>query len=206
MRCAIQRFGLALAMIGFLAGSVDAGSFTLSGQLGTDVGAVTGLAGGSFDGNYSVTGLPVPSGGRSYFDSFNLDIKNSSGQIVYSLSSSSAPGAGGGIGVILGGFAGSGTDVMLFEPDGGGYPNLNLPFTSPFNGDGQVIPTDPGNFGNSSDFSGLYLAGGDVNVASGVSSPFVSSVPEPSSLTLTGIAGVAGVVVQYLRCRKPAAL
>jgi len=63
MRCAIQRFGLALAMIGFLAGSVDAGSFTFSGQLGTDTGAVTGLAGGSFDGNYSVTGLPAPSGG-----------------------------------------------------------------------------------------------------------------------------------------------
>ena len=198
MRCAIQRFGLALAMIGFLAGSVDAGSFTFSGQLGTDTGAVTGLAGGSFDGTYSVTGLPVPSGSFSYFDSFNLDIKNSSGQIVYSLTSASD------IGGIYGDFVGSGRDLMEFEPGGGGYPNLQLAFTTPFNGDGTAIPTDQR---ADDSISILFVsAGRGVNVASGVSSPFVSSVPEPSSLTLTGIAGVAGLAVQHHRRRKPAAL
>jgi hypothetical protein len=191
MTHATRWFGLTLAAIGIMTGSAEAGLFMVSGQLGTDTGAVTGLAGGSFDGTYSVTGLPAPSGGFTYFDSFDLDIRNSSGQIVYALTS-----AGSDIGGIYGDHAGSGRDLMDFFVAGGNLPNLQLAFTRPFDGIGQAIPTDPSTSGS---MSLLLTPAGNVNVISGASSLFTSAVPEPSSFVLSGAAVLAALLVECLR-------
>jgi hypothetical protein len=95
------------------------------------------LAGGSFDGTYSVTGLPIGSGSIN-FSSWLLNLRNGSGTILQTLSNS-LPGSSA--------FAEQGSayyglgDVLAFQD--ASY-QLQLEFAPGFTGTGAIRPGQRG--------------------------------------------------------------
>ncbi len=162
--------------------SADAGSYLVSGEFGNDVSGTTGLAGGSFSGTFSVTGLPV-SGSPLFLDSFDVDFYTAAGALFGTLSSLDVNESSGVVRTVS--LPGVGTvDNLVIEDyaalQGQGLA-LGLNFASPFDGVGDVIP-----------FSAPLTrvsAVGVTDIATFTSLNYVAvvsgaSVPEPSSLVL----------------------
>jgi hypothetical protein len=119
-----------------------AASFTASGNFGSVLYGgsdplLQQLAGGSFDGTYSVTGLPIGSGSIN-FSSWLLNLRNGSGTILQTLSNS-LPGSSA--------FAEQGSayyglgDVLAFQD--ASY-QLQLEFAPGFTGTGAIRPGQRG--------------------------------------------------------------
>lgn len=154
----------------------SAADLTLSGKFGSYFDSP--LDNGSFDGVYSLRGLPENSGSSLVIDSFLVNLRDATGAIVASLNSQD-PGSSGYISSY------SGYDDLSL---GDGNSTIDLNFDSGFRGTGSVTPTPTNLF--SRDFPSLASANGVfANVASGVSVP----VPEPSNLGDMAVAALGAV-------------
>jgi hypothetical protein len=175
-----------------------AGSYSVSGMFGSDVMNTTGLAGGSFSGMFSVTGLPG-SGSPIFLDSFDVRFYTAQGILFGTLSSLDLNESSGVIRTVT--LAGIGTvDNLAIEDyaalQGEGLA-LGLDFASPFDGIGDVIPFSPP--------LTRLSAVGVTDIATFTSLNYVAvvsgaSVPEPSSLVLCLIGAMGGF--GYVRHRR----
>jgi hypothetical protein len=169
-----SRIGVIGCVVLMAMATVARADFAVSGTFGPDTQGVSGLAGGSYDGTFSVHGLPASNGGSITLDSFTLNLKDAGGTTVETLTNTA-----GDLGGVYGNFNFSGLDELLFIKSGGGS-GLELGFAMPFNGAGSIIGDRSLGFV----YNGPSLT--LVDVASGSSR--VRSVPEPSSLWLSGSA------------------
>ena len=181
--------------------SAGAGSYSVSGAFGIDLMGTTGLAGGSFSGTYSATGLPV-SGSPIFLDSFDVNFYTAQGALFGTLSSLDVNESSGLIRTVT--LAGIGTvDNLVIEDyaalQGKGLA-LGLDFASPFDGVGDVIPFSPP--------LTRLSAVGVTDIASPPSFNYVAvvsgaSVPEPSSLVLWLVGAMGGFGYVWHRRRMP---
>ncbi len=181
--------------------SVEAGSYAVSGHFGSDVVGTTGLAGGSFSGTFSVTGLPA-SGSIIFLDSFDVNFYTAQGALFGTISSLDLDESSGlvrtadlpGVGVV---------DNLAMEDyaalQGEGLA-LGLNFASPFDGVGDVIPF-------SSPLTRISAVG-VTDIAYPPSSNYVAvvsgaSVPEPSAIVLCLMGAIGGFHHVRRRRRMP---
>jgi hypothetical protein len=179
--------------------SADAGTFSVAGAFGSDLnGTTTGLAGGTFSGTYSVTGLPASGSSFIFLDSFDVSFYTSGGALFGTLSSLDLNESTGLVRTVN--LPGVGTvDNLVLEDYAALNANglaLSLNFASPFDGVGAVIPyssplTRISAVGVTDIATGTF---NDVAVVSG------ASVPEPSTVDLCLIAAMSGF--GYDRCRR----
>jgi len=158
----------------FGSASASATEFNLSGTLApTDFADTTGLAGGSFDGTFSLTGGAVSATSTEFLSSFSINLLI--GNTIVDTFNSNNPGNSGSI------VGNSGYDQLLLQNTDTG---LQLLFPTNFDGTGSLT-TNGSIFYSSSPSSGLLL------VTSATSSPISQSVPEPSMIAGTIAAGAA---------------
>ena len=192
MQTMATRLAILVGLVAGATGLAEAGSvaYDISWQFGPDLMDSTGpLAGGSFQGTFSATGLPVPSGSGVSVDSFDIVLRNSQGQPLYELTNTSFAGQ------LLGDPYSVGVAILNFELQSNPLSlALDLDFAAPFNGVGSVIPhteLSP----NHNLYSAVILQTGPdtsefASVSSGTSVlAATGAVPEPSSLMLLGIGG-----------------
>ncbi len=179
--------------------SAEAGSYSLSGAFGSDVSGTTGLAGGSFSGTFSVTGLPA-NGNVLFLDSFDVSFYTAQGSLFGTLSSLDVNESEGLVRTVT--LPGTGiVDNLVMEDDAalqGQGLVLSLDFASPFNGVGAVIPFSLPLTRISAVGVTDVAAGPPFNEVAVISG---ASVPEPSSLLL----GVIGTIVAFgcvWQCRR----
>jgi hypothetical protein len=197
MRCtAMQRnafrIGLSVAVLGIVLGATgraEAGPVTydISGSFGNDILGSTGLAGGSFSGSFTTSGLPVTPGHTASFSAYDIDVYDSHHSLVLELKSTDLNSS-----EIIGLNTGSKRTELLFDRLAVGKPNvfaMEIYFPTPFNGNGSLVPY---NFFNlqSSQFQVASLFGhtGFGRITSGQA---FAATPEPSTLAL-GLVGVLG--------------
>ena len=195
-----------VAMLAFLIlgteQSGEAGSYSLSGAFGSDVSGTTGLAGGSFSGTFSVTGLPA-NGNVLVLDGFDVGFYTAQGTLFGTLSSLDVNDSLGEVRTVT--LPGIGTVDNLVMQDyaalqGQGL-GLSLDFASPFNGVGALIPFSLPLTRISAVGATDIAAGPPFNEVAVISG---ASVPEPSSFLLGVIGTIGAFGCVWQRRRMPA--
>ncbi|WP_213982662.1 PEPxxWA-CTERM sorting domain-containing protein [Sphingomonas sp. dw_22] len=140
------------------------------------------LGGGSFDGSYSLAGSAFPTSGIGYFDSFSLNLRDSTGAILLTLTQ----GVGTAGGYINTGYASIyGGTTLLFSDATSDYLQLVVP--TGFGGTGAVLANG---------YSYAQIAPqNQAIIGSGV-----ISVPEPAAWGL--MLGGFGAMGMALRSRR----
>lgn len=164
----------------------NADLISIAGQFGSDFQGVSGLAGGSFSGTFEVFGLPAqPGPGNNLFlSNINVDLRNSQGQLVTTLSFA---------GILSANTRSTlGIDVVGIAE---GSFGLQLDFAAPYLGNGSIIPTDLALYNGFA--SELTTSGGKAEIISGA-----AAAPEPRSLSLLGLGALGLLGIRWRRMRR----
>jgi hypothetical protein len=187
----MKRFFFVAALLGLLsvAGRAEADTvYMLSGTFGSTGTGDNPVPGGSFSGTYETGDLPLSSGQRGSSDIFDVSIYTATGSLFENYDSTTAD--------VFGTLKASASGVNLEFANHSDSSDLYLTFAAGFDGVGQVLISESATLGS---FYKAPTFGDLTYVASGESS---LSVPEPSSLVLTGTAALAGLGLWARRRRR----
>ena len=170
-------------------------TYTLSGTFENSSYYSGPADGGSFSGTFTVAGLPLPANSYAVLNSFNIVLKNSLGQVVFTFLSGTPDQDGY---ISNSDETSMGADYLeLYDADG---DNFMLLFAKSFTGVGPVVLGSNG-YLSDMEFGGTLHT--DVNLVASGSARL--AIPEPSTVALFGAAFAACSAFLALRRRRHSA-